>query len=111
MAGGELRRGLRKAYTLLIVIDRIERYEFKGVTSNIATYLNDVVKMRNTGPPTNTWSGFTFMLPLFSTPFTYLLRQILQHPSIFFSLLCGQCHYSTVLLESTEERVNSTLVC
>ncbi|KAH0863125.1 hypothetical protein HID58_080336, partial [Brassica napus] len=102
MAGGELRNGIRKACALLIR----DGYAFKGVASNLLTYLTDVVKMRNSRAATtaNTWSGFTFMLPLFSAHFTDLLGQILHHPSLFFSLLFGQYHYTTLLLESTSER-------
>ncbi|WZZ79409.1 hypothetical protein YC2023_099981 [Brassica napus] len=68
--------------------------------------------MRNSRAATtaNTWSGFSFILPLFSVHFANLLGQILHHPSFFFSLLCGQYHYTTPLLESTSERVNSRLV-
>lgn len=111
MAGGGKRRGLSKSCALLIVIAGIERYAFKGVASNLVTYLTDVVKMSNSRAATtvNTWSGFTFMLPLFSAHFTDLLGQILHHPSLFFSLLFGQYHYTTLLLESTSERTNQDL--
>nr|VDD19546.1 unnamed protein product [Brassica rapa] len=93
MAGGDKRRGLSKSCALLIVIAGIERYAFKGVASNLVTYLTDVVKMSNSRAATtvNTWSGFTFMLPLFSAPFadSYGDRFFnLHHPRFFFSILC-----------------------
>ncbi|CAD5331717.1 unnamed protein product [Arabidopsis thaliana] len=95
MAGGEKRRGLSKSCALLIVIAGIERYAFKGVASNLVTYLTDVVKMSNSRAATtvNTWSGFTFMLPLFSAPFadSYWDRffTILASSSLYFLGLVG----------------------
>ncbi|AED92094.1 oligopeptide transporter-like protein [Arabidopsis thaliana] len=95
MAGGEKRRGLSKSCALLIVIAGIERYAFKGVASNLVTYLTDVVKMSNSRAATtvNTWSGFTFMLPLFSAPFadSYWDRffTILASSSLYFVGLVG----------------------
>ncbi|KAJ4882793.1 Protein NRT1/ PTR FAMILY 5.8 [Raphanus sativus] len=95
MAGGEKRRGLSKSCALLIVIAGIERYAFKGVASNLVTYLTDVVKMSNSRAATtvNTWSGFTFMLPLFSAPLvdTYWDRffTILASSSLYFVGLVG----------------------
>lgn len=55
---------------LCIVIAGMERYAFKGVASNLVTYLTDVVKMSNSraAKTVNTWAGFTSMLPLFSAP-------------------------------------------
>ncbi|KFK25731.1 hypothetical protein AALP_AA8G152400 [Arabis alpina] len=95
MSGGEKRRGLSKSCALLIVIAGIERYAFKGVASNLVTYLTDVVKMSNSRAATtvNTWSGFTFMLPLFSAPFadSYWDRffTILASSSLYFVGLVG----------------------
>ncbi|CAH8328172.1 unnamed protein product [Eruca vesicaria subsp. sativa] len=95
MTGGEKRRGLSKSCALLIVIAGIERYAFKGVASNLVTYLTDVVKMSNSRAATtvNTWSGFTYMLPLFSAPFadTYWDRffTILASSSLYFVGLVG----------------------
>ncbi|XP_048604455.1 protein NRT1/ PTR FAMILY 5.8 isoform X2 [Brassica napus] len=95
MAEGEKRRGLSKSCALLIVIAGIERYAFKGVASNLVTYLTDVVKMSNSRAATtvNTWSGFTFMLPLFSAPFadSYWDRffTILASSSLYFVGLVG----------------------
>ncbi|KAH0860825.1 hypothetical protein HID58_089086, partial [Brassica napus] len=95
MAGGGKRRGLSKSCALLIVIAGIERYAFKGVASNLVTYLTDVVKMSNSRAATtvNTWSGFTFMLPLFSAPFadSYGDRffTILASSSLYFVGLVG----------------------
>lgn len=52
------------------MIAGMERYAFKGVASNLVTYLTDVVKMSNSraAKTVNTWAGFTSMLPLFSAP-------------------------------------------
>ncbi|KAF3570431.1 hypothetical protein F2Q69_00060038 [Brassica cretica] len=88
MAGGELRNGIRKACALLIVIDGIEGWICIQRSCIKLIDLTDVVKMRNSraAKTANTWSGFTFMLPLFSAHFTDLLGQILHHPSLFFSL-------------------------
>ena len=44
----------------------IERFAFKGVASNLVTYLTDVVKMSNSAAAktVNNWCGFSFILPL-----------------------------------------------
>ena len=92
MAEGEKRRGLSKSCALLIVIAGIERYAFKGVASNLVTYLTDVVKMSNSRAATtvNTWSGCTFMLPLFSTPFAD------SYGDRFFTILASSSLYFVV---------------
>ncbi|WZZ22365.1 hypothetical protein YC2023_123752 [Brassica napus] len=89
MAGGDKRRGLSKSCALLIMIAGIERYAFKGVASNLVTYLTDVVKMSNSRAATtvNTWSGFTFMLPLFSAPFAD------SYGDRFFTILASSSLY------------------
>jgi peptide/histidine transporter 3/4 len=48
------------------VIAGMERFAFKGVASNLVTYLTDVVKMSNSAAAktVNNWCGFTSMLPL-----------------------------------------------
>ncbi|CAN0924415.1 Protein NRT1/ PTR FAMILY 5.8 [Linum grandiflorum] len=58
--------GLNKACCLLIVISGMERFAFKGVASNLVTYLTDVVKMSNSAAAktVNNWCGLTSMLPL-----------------------------------------------
>ncbi|XP_065876880.1 protein NRT1/ PTR FAMILY 5.8-like [Euphorbia lathyris] len=58
---------LNKSCFLLMVLAGIERFAFKGVASNLVTYLTDVVKMRNSAAAktVNNWCGFTFILPLF----------------------------------------------
>lgn len=47
-----------------------ERFAFKGVASNLVTYLTDVVKMSNSSAAktVNSWCGFTSMLPLVLAP-------------------------------------------
>ncbi|CAL1357901.1 unnamed protein product [Linum trigynum] len=58
--------GLNKACCLLIVIAGMERFAFKGVASNLVTYLTDVVNMSNSAAAktVNNWCGFTSMMPL-----------------------------------------------
>ena len=48
------------------MIAGMERFAFKGVASNLVTYLTDVVKMSNSAAAktVNNWCGFTSMLPL-----------------------------------------------
>ncbi|KAL1211313.1 Protein NRT1/ PTR FAMILY 5.9 [Cardamine amara subsp. amara] len=88
-------RGLGKSCALLIVIAGMERYAFKGVASNLVTYLTDVVKMSNSraAKTVNTWAGFTSMLPLLSAPLadTYWDRffTILASSSVYFVGLVG----------------------
>ncbi|XP_050271386.1 protein NRT1/ PTR FAMILY 5.8-like [Quercus robur] len=70
MAGGQRTKGLSKSCILLIVLAGMERFAFKGVASNLVTYLTDVVKMSNSSAAkaVNSWCGFTSMLPLLVAP-------------------------------------------
>ncbi|GLU02008.1 hypothetical protein SLE2022_192810 [Rubroshorea leprosula] len=70
MGRGERAKGLSKSCILLIVIAGMERFAFKGVASNLVTYLTDVVKMSNSSAAktVNSWYGFTSMLPLLVAP-------------------------------------------
>ncbi|XWS40806.1 hypothetical protein CRYUN_Cryun17cG0027100 [Craigia yunnanensis] len=70
MAGGGRAQGLSRSCILLIVIAGMERFAFKGVASNLVTYLTDVVKMNNSSAAktVNSWCGFTSMLPLLVAP-------------------------------------------
>ncbi|CAA7038671.1 unnamed protein product [Microthlaspi erraticum] len=90
-------RGLGKSCALLIVIAGMERYAFKGVASNLVTYLTDEVKMSNSraAKTVNTWAGFTSMLPLFSAPLAdaYWDR--------FFTILASSSVYSVGLVGLT----------
>lgn len=54
----------------MIVISGMERFAYKGVASNLVTYLTDVVKMSNSSAAktVNSWCGFTSMLPLLIAP-------------------------------------------
>ncbi|MFQ6630741.1 hypothetical protein Gotur_009040 [Gossypium turneri] len=63
-------QGLSKACVLLIVIAGMERFAFKGVASNLVTYLTDVVKMSNSSAAktVNSWCGFTSIVPLLVAP-------------------------------------------
>ncbi|CAI9752664.1 unnamed protein product [Fraxinus pennsylvanica] len=58
--------GINKPCILLMVISGMERFAFKGVASNLVTYLTDVMKMSNSSAAktVNSWVGFTSMLPL-----------------------------------------------
>ncbi|XWS44233.1 hypothetical protein CRYUN_Cryun15aG0026800 [Craigia yunnanensis] len=70
MAGGGRAQRLSRSCILLIVIAGMERFAFKGVASNLVTYLTDVVKMSNSSAAktVNSWCGFTSMLPLLVAP-------------------------------------------
>ncbi|KAF3943204.1 hypothetical protein ACB098_01G278100 [Castanea mollissima] len=70
MAGGQRTKSLSKSCILLIVLAGMERFAFKGVASNLVTYLTDVVKMSNSSAAkaVNSWCGFTSMLPLLVAP-------------------------------------------
>ncbi|KAK3183497.1 hypothetical protein Dsin_030783 [Dipteronia sinensis] len=59
-------KGLSKSCIMLIVIAGKERFAFKGVASNLVTYLTDVVKMSNSSAAktVNNWCGFTSIMPL-----------------------------------------------
>ncbi|TYI86354.1 hypothetical protein E1A91_D04G059300v1 [Gossypium mustelinum] len=70
MSGGGRVQGLSRSCILLIVIAGMERFAFKGVASNLVTYLTDVVQMSNSSAAktVNSWCGFTSMLPLLVAP-------------------------------------------
>ncbi|GFP95209.1 protein nrt1/ ptr family 5.8 [Phtheirospermum japonicum] len=63
---GQISMGLNKPCILLIIISGMERFAFKGVASNLVTYLTDVMTMSNSSAAkfVNSWVGFTSMLPL-----------------------------------------------
>lgn len=48
------------------VVASVERFVYKGVASNLVTYLTDVVKSSSAAKSVNTWNGVTSMLPLAS---------------------------------------------
>lgn len=54
----------------MTAIAGIERFAFKGVASNLVTYLTDVVKMSNSSAAkmVNSWCGFTSIMPLLLAP-------------------------------------------
>ncbi|ESR46139.1 hypothetical protein CICLE_v10003886mg [Citrus x clementina] len=62
--------GLCKSCLMLIVIAGKERFAFKGVASNLVTYLTDVMKMSNSSAAktVSSWNGLTSMLPLLLAP-------------------------------------------
>ncbi|XP_043723519.1 protein NRT1/ PTR FAMILY 5.9-like [Telopea speciosissima] len=66
MDEGSRSKGLGKSCILLIVIAGVERFAFKGVASNLITYLTDVVKMSNSSAAktVNNWCGVTSILSL-----------------------------------------------
>ncbi|KAF8407967.1 hypothetical protein HHK36_007107 [Tetracentron sinense] len=51
---------------MFIVVAGVERFAYKGVASNLVTYLTDVVKLSNSSAAktVNSWCGVTSMLPL-----------------------------------------------
>lgn len=59
---------LSRPCVLIIVVAGVERFAFKGVASNMVTYLTDVVKMSTSAAAmsVSTWAGITSMLPLVS---------------------------------------------
>lgn len=54
----------------MTAIAGIERFAFKGVASNLVTYLTDVVKLSNSSAAkmVNSWCGFTSIMPLLVAP-------------------------------------------
>lgn len=65
-----MERRLNKACVLLMVIAGMERFVFKGVASNLVTYLTEVMKMSNSSAAkmVNAWCGLTSLLPLLVAP-------------------------------------------
>ncbi|CAN6280031.1 unnamed protein product [Urochloa humidicola] len=59
---------LSKPCVLIIVVASVERFVYKGIVSNLVTYLTDVVKMSTSSAAksVSTWNGVTSMLPLAS---------------------------------------------
>ncbi|KAI3985189.1 hypothetical protein MKX01_015123 [Papaver californicum] len=57
---------LNKSCILVIVVAGVERFAFKGVASNLVTYLTEVLKMSNStaAKTVNIWAGISFLLPL-----------------------------------------------
>ncbi|KAI3844335.1 hypothetical protein MKX03_006138 [Papaver bracteatum] len=59
-------KGLGKSCILVIVVAGIEKFAFKGIQSNLVTYLTEVVKM-NTSTAVkivNIWFGVSYSLPI-----------------------------------------------
>ncbi|KAI3975879.1 hypothetical protein MKX01_030724 [Papaver californicum] len=65
--GGGRSNVLNKSCILVIVVAGVERFAFKGVASNLVTYLTEVLKMSNStaAKTVNTWAGISFLLPMF----------------------------------------------
>ncbi|KAL5199505.1 hypothetical protein ABZP36_020708 [Zizania latifolia] len=59
---------LSRPCVLIIAVAGVERFAYKGVASNLVTYLTDVVGMSTSAAAkrVSTWSGVTSMLPLVS---------------------------------------------
>lgn len=53
-------------FCFVLVIAGVERFAYKGVASNLVTYLTDVVGMKTSSAAktVNSWGGVTSMLPL-----------------------------------------------
>nr|GMD54811.1 protein NRT1/ PTR FAMILY 5.8-like [Ipomoea batatas] len=96
MAG---RRGFARlpCVVLLIVVAGMERFTFKGVASNMVTYLTEVVKMSNSAAAkmVNNWCGFTSLVPIVVAPVaeSYLDR--------YTTILCSSFIYVLGLLALT----------
>ncbi|MCL7046085.1 hypothetical protein MKW94_007491 [Papaver nudicaule] len=60
------KEGLNRSCILVIVVAGVERFAFKGVASNLVTYLTEVLKMSNStaAKTVNSWAGISFLLPL-----------------------------------------------
>ncbi|KAI6671239.1 hypothetical protein NL676_006124 [Syzygium grande] len=65
-----MEKRLNKACVLLMAIAGMERFVFKGVASNLVTYLTEVMKMSNSSAAkmVNAWCGLTYLLPLLVAP-------------------------------------------
>ncbi|VFR00736.1 unnamed protein product [Cuscuta campestris] len=74
---------------LLIAIAGTERFVFKGVASNMVTFLTQVVRMGNSSAAkvVNYWSGVTFVLPLVVAPLANSYFRHPHHSTIFASAL------------------------
>ncbi|KAI3846264.1 hypothetical protein MKW92_026197 [Papaver armeniacum] len=59
-------KGLGKSCIMIIVVAGIERFTFKGIQSNLVTYLTEVVKMSTTAAVriVNVWFGVSYTLPV-----------------------------------------------
>lgn len=86
MAGGPKPKGLNKPCIMLIVIAGMERFAYKGVASNLVTYLTDIIHLSNStaAKTVNSWCGFTSIMPLLVAPLADSLWD----------------HYSTILVSS-----------
>ncbi|RZC49382.1 hypothetical protein C5167_017807 [Papaver somniferum] len=75
---------LNKSCILIIVVAAVERFAFKGVASNLVTYLTEVMKMSNStaAKTVNSWAGISFLLPLFGA---FLADSYLDRYSTIFS--------------------------
>uniref|UniRef100_A0A1D1Y8S2 Putative peptide/nitrate transporter At5g14940 n=1 Tax=Anthurium amnicola TaxID=1678845 RepID=A0A1D1Y8S2_9ARAE len=63
---GRRSAGLSKSCILIIVVASVERFAYKGVASNLVTYLTDVMKLGTAAAAksVNNWCGVTSLLPL-----------------------------------------------
>ncbi|XP_062106763.1 protein NRT1/ PTR FAMILY 5.9 [Humulus lupulus] len=114
MAGGKQSKGLNYSCILLIVIAGMERFAFKGVASNLVTYLTEVVNMSNSSAAktVNSWCGFTSMLPLLFAPFadSYLHRYttILASSFLYVAGLVALTTSASVWARSAANKTRST---
>ncbi|KAI3855832.1 hypothetical protein MKX03_036986 [Papaver bracteatum] len=86
---------LNKSCILVIVVAGVERFAFKGVASDLVTYLTEVLKMSNStaARTVNSWAGISFSFPLFGA---FLADSYLDRYSTIFSS-------SIVYVASTED--------
>lgn len=109
---GSARKRIGNSCILLIVISGMERFAYKGVASNLVTYLTDVVKMSNSSAAktVNSWCGFTSMLPLLIAPLadSYWDRYYTIVASSFLYVAGLVALTSTALSRGSSDQENKT---
>ncbi|RZC88752.1 hypothetical protein C5167_031126 [Papaver somniferum] len=90
-------KGLTKSCVLVIVVAGVERFAFKGVASNLVTYLTEVLKMSNSAAAktVNSWAGISFLLPLLGA---FLADSYLDR---YFTILASSVLYVAGLVALT----------
>ncbi|XP_042501091.1 protein NRT1/ PTR FAMILY 5.9 isoform X2 [Macadamia integrifolia] len=110
---GRRSKGLGRSCILLIVIGGVERFAFKGVASNLITYLTDVVKMSNSSAAktVNNWCGVTSILSLLGALVadSYWDRYSTILASSFLYVVGLAALTSTALLRAATSKTSSSL--
>ncbi|KAI4366643.1 hypothetical protein MLD38_022496 [Melastoma candidum] len=105
--------GLNKRCLLLILVAGMERFAYKGVASNLVTYLTDVMRMSNSSAAkvVSSWCGLTSILPLLIAPLAdsyYWDRYSTVLGSSFFYVLGLVALTSTALASAQSEKPTSS---